>query len=91
MKRGSRLRYVLLLIITALLLPAGGCNEKPPCRVCGAPSTGWGYSNELAGERQYFCSDCATQCACCHGTATRYFTAKAGNIVFICNECYYEE
>ena len=74
-------------MILGILSACGTSSE--PCEDCGDSPTR-AYKNEATGENEYYCEDCASDCAFCSGTATRHYTSGLRAIVFVCDDCYKE-
>lgn len=85
----NHLKHILAALLAAIMilgtLTACGANE--PCRSCGATPTK-GYKNDYTHETEYYCGDCASDCAFCSNKATKHYTSGAGLIVFVCDDCY---
>lgn len=86
MKKLVSLFCGFLLILMSLL---AACGSSTPCVDCGdTPSKG--YQNNSSGEKEYYCSYCASDCAFCSNRATKHYTSGFGTIIFVCGECYAE-
>lgn len=87
-KISSQIFSVLLLLLMLIGITAcGGSSE--PCQNCkSTPTTA--YKNDYTGEKEYYCKDCASDCAFCTNTATKHYTTSVGQIVFACDDCYKE-
>ena len=70
---------------------AGGviCLSSEPCESCGDTPTK-GYKNDYSGEKEYYCSDCSSDCAFCSNKAKHHYTSGLEIIIFACDDCYKE-
>ena len=80
-------RVVCMLFVLVFLAVMCGCGSSEPCENCGKTPTK-GYTNEYSGEKDYFCSECSSQCILCSEKATEHYTSALGIIVFACHDCY---
>ena len=77
----------VVLIVAVILLLFSRCSLMP-CEDCGDVPTR-GYKNESSGKREFYCSDCSSECYLCDNDADKHYTGGIG-IIFICNRCYNE-
>lgn len=82
-------RIISILIVLAMLCALSACGSSEPCESCRATPTK-GYKNEYTGEKDYYCSNCSSDCAFCSDKATTHYTSAIGMIIFVCNDCYKE-
>lgn len=82
-------RVVSTLLIVALLGLLSACGSSEPCDSCGKTPTK-GYTNNYSGNKEYYCSDCSSDCAFCSNKATKHYTSGLGMIIFVCDDCYKE-
>lgn len=82
-------RAVFILIAVAMLATLSACGSSKPCESCGKTPTK-AYTNNYSGEKEYYCSDCSSDCAFCSKKATKHYTSGLGMIIFACGDCYEE-
>lgn len=82
-------RTLPILIAVVMLVMLSACGSSEPCKSCGKTPTK-AYTNEYSGDKEYYCSDCSSECAFCSDEASEYYTSGLGSIVFVCDDCYQE-
>lgn len=82
-------RVISLCIVCMTLIGITACGSSNPCSYCRNTPTK-AYKNDYTGEKDYFCSECSSNCAFCSKKATKHYTSALGMIVFTCNDCYEE-
>lgn len=82
-------RIVATLIVIVSILTLSACSSSNPCESCGRAPTK-AYKNDYTGEKEYYCSNCSSDCAFCSERATTHYTSGLGIIVFVCKDCYQE-
>lgn len=82
-------RAISILIVVAMLAMLSACGSSEPCESCGDTPTK-AYTNNYSGEKEYYCSDCSSDCAFCSDEATEHYTSGLGMIIFACKDCYKE-
>lgn len=82
-------RAFSILIVVALLAMLSACGSSEPCESCGDSPTK-AYTNDYSGEKEYYCSDCSSDCAFCSNKASEHYTSGLGMIIFACDDCYEE-
>lgn len=87
MNQSKRLVSLLLAIVMLVVLTA--CGSSEPCESCADTPTK-GYTNTYYNEKEYYCADCASECAFCSDEASEHYTSGLGIIIFICDDCYAE-
>lgn len=85
LKRG----FAVLIAVVMIFAILSACGSSELCSDCRSTPTK-GYDNKYTGEKDYYCKECASDCAFCSGKATEYYTSGLGGIVFVCDECYEE-
>lgn len=76
-------------IVVAMLAMLSACGSSEPCESCGYSPTK-AYTNDYSGEKEYYCSDCSSDCAFCSDKASEHYTSGLGMIIFACDDCYEE-
>lgn len=82
-------RAFSILIVVAMLVMLSACGSSEPCESCGDSPTK-AYTNDYSGEKEYYCSDCSSDCAFCSDKASEHYTSGLGMIIFACGDCYEE-
>jgi len=82
-------RAFSILIVVAMLAMLSACGSSEPCETCGDSPTK-AYTNDYSGEKEYYCSDCSSECAFCSDKASEHYTSGLGMIIFACDDCYEE-
>ncbi len=82
-------RAFSILIVVAMLAMLSACGSSEPCESCGDSPTK-AYTNDYSGEKEYYCSDCSSDCAFCSDKASEHYTSGLGMIIFACDDCYEE-
>lgn len=82
-------RAFSILIVVALLAMLSACGSSEPCESCGDSPTK-AYTNDYSGEKEYYCSDCSSDCAFCSNKASEHYASGLGMIIFACDDCYEE-
>lgn len=82
-------RAFSILIVVAMLAMLSACGSSEPCESCGNTPTK-AYTNNYSGEKEYYCSDCSSDCAFCSDKASEHYTSGLGMIIFACDDCYEE-
>lgn len=82
-------RIGVVLAAGAMVIALSACSFTEPCESCGDKPTR-GNKNNYYDEREYYCRDCASDCAFCSGRATEHYTSGLGCIIFACDDCYEE-
>ena len=82
-------RAFSILIVVAMLAMLSACGSSEPCESCGDSPTK-AYTNDYSGEKEYYCSDCSSDCAFCSDKASEHYTSGLGMIIFACGDCYEE-
>ncbi len=82
-------RIMSILIVVVMLGALSACGSSKPCESCGDTPTK-GYKNDYSGEKEYYCSDCSSDCAFCSNKAKHHYTSGLGIIIFVCDDCYKE-
>lgn len=80
-------RAFSILIVVAMLAMLSACGSSEPCESCGDSPTK-AYTNNYSGEKEYYCSDCSSDCAFCSDKASEHYTSGLGMIIFACDDCY---
>lgn len=80
-------RVVVTLFVFAMIGMFSACGLSESCVSCGETPTK-GYKNNYSGEKEYYCSECSSDCVFCAGEATEYYTSALGIIIFACDDCY---
>ena len=84
----NSLKYLIsILVVVAMLAMLSACGSSEPCESCGESPTK-AYTNDYSGEKEYYCSDCSSDCAFCSDKATEHYTSGLGIIIFVCDDCY---
>ena len=82
-------RIAVSLFAGVMFMALSACGSSEPCEACDNTPTK-GYTNTYSGEKEYYCSDCSSECAFCSDTATEHYTSGLGIIIFACDDCYNE-
>ena len=80
-------RTIAMLAVVASILSLSACSSSTPCKSCGKTPTK-AYKNEYSGEKEYYCTNCSSDCAFCSEKATMHYTSGLGILIFACKDCY---